>query len=63
MRRYLIKHPSGVDLQNLDLEVVDQEMAANKATQSSALEDPVVDQPDAQDTSTAVTGDDAATDP
>ena len=38
-------------------------MAANKATQSSALEDPVVDQPDAQDTSTAVTGDDAATDP
>ena len=63
LRRYLIKHPSGVDLQNLDLEVVDQEMAANKATQSSALEDPVVDQPDAQDTSTAVTGDDAATDP
>ena len=37
-------------------------MAANKATQSSAPEDPVADQPDAQDTSTAVTGDDAATD-
>ena len=63
LRRYLIKHPSGVDLQNLDLEVVDQEMAANKATQSSAPEDPIADQPDAQDTSTAVTGDDAATDP
>ena len=62
LRRYLIKHPSGVDLQNLDLEVVDQEMAANKATQSSAPEDPVADKPDAQDTSTAVTGDDAATD-
>ena len=38
-------------------------MAANKATQSSTPEDPVADQPDAQDTSTAVTGDDAATDP
>ena len=39
LRRYLIKHPTGVDLQNLDLEVVDQEMAIDKAAQSSTLED------------------------
>ena len=32
LRRYFIKHPSGVDLENLDLEEVDMEMAANEAT-------------------------------
>ena len=47
LRRYLVKHPFGVDLQSLDLEVVDQEMAANEATQSSAPEEPAADQPDA----------------
>ena len=31
LRRYLVKHPTGVDLQNLDLEVVDQEMAIDEA--------------------------------
>ena len=38
LRRYLIKHPTGVDLPSLDLEVVDQEMAMDEATQSSAPE-------------------------
>ena len=36
--RYLIKHPSGVDLGKLDLEEVDQEMAADEATHSSTTE-------------------------
>ena len=36
LRRYFIKHPSGVDLEKLDLEEVDKEMAADKAAQSSA---------------------------
>ena len=31
LKRYLINHPTGVDLQNLDLEVVDQEMAIDEA--------------------------------
>ena len=31
LRRYFIKHPSGVDLEKLDLEEVDKEMAANEA--------------------------------
>ena len=38
LRRYLVKHPTGVDLPNLDLEVVDQEMAMDEAAQSSAHE-------------------------
>ena len=38
LRRYLIKHPSGVDLGKLDLEEVDQEMATDEAAQSSATE-------------------------
>ena len=36
LRRYFIKHPSGVDLEKLDLEDVDKEMAVNEAAQSSA---------------------------
>ena len=31
LRRYLVKHPTGVDLENLDLEEVDKEMAIDKA--------------------------------
>ena len=31
LRRYFIKHPFGVDLEKLDLEEVDKEMAADKA--------------------------------
>ena len=37
LRRYLVKHPSGVDLGKLDLEEVDQEMATNEAAQSSTM--------------------------
>ena len=36
MKRYFIKHPSGVDLEKLDLEEVDKEIAADEAAQSSA---------------------------
>ena len=32
--RYLVKHPTGVDLDSLDLKVVDKEMVADEATQS-----------------------------
>ena len=38
LRRYLVKHPTGVDLPGLDLEVVDQEMAVDEAAQSSVPE-------------------------
>ena len=38
LRRYLVKHPTGVDLPNLDLEVVDQEITMDEAAQSLALE-------------------------
>ena len=36
LRRYFIKHPSRVDLENLDLEEVDKEMAADEASHSMA---------------------------
>jgi len=36
LRRYLVKYPTGVDLPSLDLEVVDQVMAADEAAQPSA---------------------------
>ena len=39
LRRYFVKHPIGVDLQNLDWEEVDKEMAADEASQSSAPEE------------------------
>ena len=38
LRRYFIKHPSRVDLEKLDLEEVDKEMATDKAAQSLATE-------------------------
>ena len=38
LRRYFIKHLSGVDLEKLDLEEVDKEMDADEAAQSSAAE-------------------------
>ena len=38
MRRYFIKHPSGVDLEKLNLEEVDEEMAVDEVAQSSAAE-------------------------
>ena len=36
LRRYFIKHPSGVDQENLDLEEVDKDMAVDKASNSTA---------------------------
>ena len=35
MQRFLVKHPIGVDLEELDLEVVDKEMVADEAAQAS----------------------------
>ena len=37
LKRYFIKHPSGVDLEKLDLEEVDKEIAANEAAQYSTI--------------------------
>ena len=59
LRRHLVKHPTGVDLQNLDLEEVDQEMAIDKAAQSSA---PEGDAPEKAPADDAPTGDDAVVD-
>ena len=59
LRRYLVKHLTGVDLQNLDLEEVDQEMAIDKAAQSSAPEGDALEKAPADD---APTGDDAVVD-
>ena len=39
LRRYLVKHPSGVDMAKLDLEEVNQEMAADKANHSATETD------------------------
>ena len=36
LRRYMIKHGSGVDLENLDFEVVDREIEEDEAAQASA---------------------------
>ena len=63
LRRYLVKHPTGVHLQSLDLEVVDQEMAADEATQSSAPKDHVAEQTNVDNSSATVIGDDTAVDP
>ncbi|KAL0015932.1 hypothetical protein SO802_003001 [Lithocarpus litseifolius] len=38
LRRYLVKHPSGVDLDSLDLEEVDKEMIADETSHSLAPE-------------------------
>ena len=32
LRRYLVKHPVGVDMENLDLKEVDREMAVDEAS-------------------------------
>ena len=59
LRRYLVKHPSGVDLEKLDLEEVDQEMAADEAAQSSATETDTLENALASD---ALASDDVAAD-
>ncbi|KAK9991670.1 hypothetical protein SO802_026655 [Lithocarpus litseifolius] len=38
LRRYLIKHPVGVGMENLDLEDVEREMTADEVSQPTALE-------------------------
>ena len=57
LMRYLVKHPTGVDLENLDLEEVDKEMAIDKAIQSLVLEGGVSKNAPADD---AHIGDDVA---
>ncbi|XP_050265136.1 uncharacterized protein LOC126709091 [Quercus robur] len=53
LRRYLVKHPSGVNMESLDLEEVDKEMALDEAAQSSAPEgdapEPATDAPAVED--------------
>ena len=53
LRRYLVKHPAGVNMESLDLEEVDKEMAMDEATQSSALDgdvpEPTIDAPAGED--------------
>ena len=66
LRRYLVKHPTGVDLQNLNLEVVDQVMAIDEAAQSSTPEDNVAEKAPTDDATAgdnAVVVDDVAIDP
>ena len=60
LRRYLVKHPIGVELQSLDLEVVDQEMVIDEAAQSSVPEEDV---PEKAPTDDAAASDDVASDP
>ena len=63
LRRYLVKHPIGVDLQNLDPEVVNQEMGTDEAAQSSVPEsDVLADDADAAGND-APMGDDAVAGP
>ena len=68
LRRYLVKHPSGVDLGKLDLEKVDQEMATNEVAQSSAIETdapksaPVNEAPKSAPAGDALTDDDVIAD-
>ena len=38
LRRYFVKHPTRVDLENLNLKEVDKEMAADEASQSTGPE-------------------------
>ncbi|XP_065626777.1 uncharacterized protein LOC136066415 [Quercus suber] len=57
LRRYLVKHPSGVNMEALDLEEVDQKMAADEAVQSSATE---TDAPDDAARTEDAPADDAA---
>ena len=57
LRRYMIKHPSGVNLESLDLEEVDKEMALDEAASSSApgddVPEPVADVPASEGTADA----------
>ena len=39
LRRYLVKHPTGVNMESLDLEEVDKEMALDEADKEMALDE------------------------
>ena len=60
LRRYLVKHPLGVDMAKLDLEEVDQEMAADEANHS-AIETDAPETAPASDAPEGVPADDART--
>ena len=60
LRWYLVKHPSGVDMAKLDLEEVDQEMAADEANHSATKTDAPETAP-ASDAPEGVPADDART--
>ena len=62
LRRYLVKHPSSMDLGKLDLEEVDQEMAADKATHSSATETNAPESAPANEALESALADDACVD-
>ena len=40
LRRHLVKHPTRVNLESLDLEVVDKEMAEDEAAQATQVATP-----------------------
>ncbi|KAF3960157.1 hypothetical protein CMV_015109 [Castanea mollissima] len=40
LRRYCIKHPSGIDLETLDMEEVDKEISADEAAQATTADAP-----------------------
>ena len=64
LRWYMVKHPSGVNLEELDFEEVDKEMEADEATQAAAtLEEntPKSNDPKPEDTPTDAVGKDEAT--
>ena len=61
---YMVKHPSGVNLEELDFKEVDKEMEVDKATQAAAtLEEntPKSNDPKPEDTPTDAVGKDEAT--
>ena len=58
LRWYLVKHPSGVDMAKLDLEEVDQEIAADEANHSATETDAPETAP-ASDAPEGVPADDA----
>ena len=58
--RYLVKHPLGVDMVKLDLEEVDQEMAADEANHS-AIETDALETVPANEAPKGASADDART--
>ena len=64
LRRYMLKHPFGVNLEELDFDEVDKEMEANKVAQvAAALEENTLESNDfeLEDAPVDVAGGDEAT--